>query len=108
MACKEVACTPQHLLMLSPLDRAVEHREDVPTPYNGKCCAGMQGVPWQVQQQHMQMQQQYGIMPGNHGQYGQQPHHMQQYGQTQARADHDSLVGPLHVQSCRQCWIRAH
>ncbi|CAL5227111.1 g10020 [Coccomyxa viridis] len=44
---------------------------------------GMQGVPWQVQQQHMQMQQQYGIMPGNHGQYGQQPHHMQQYGQTQ-------------------------
>ena len=66
----------------------------------------MQGVPWQVQQQQIQMQQKYGMMSGNHGQYGQhgqQPHHMQQYGQTQARADHDLLVGLVHVQSCRLC-----
>jgi hypothetical protein len=51
---------------------------------------GMQGVPWQMQQQHMQMQmqQQYGMAPMYQQRYGQQQqqHYMQHPGQVQMQA----------------------
>ena len=59
--------------------------------------AGMQAMPWQMQQQHMQMQQQNGMMPVNRDQYGQQPPYMQHPGQMHMQASATHKHGRVHL-----------